>query len=681
MEIIKNYYFAGKDINLYDHQKQSIDEIEKGRSVLVSVPTAAGKSMIAYYAIVRAARSGLKSMYICPLKALAREKYEELRELGKGMFSVVLSVGDLDGGTDIINRFQVIVCTSEKADSLMHHDPDYFNQIAVLVVDEIHNMGDQTRGPTLEILCTTARTVNPDIQVVALSATLQNASQIGEWLDASVIKSDFRPVPLSKYVVFKDKLLDDEFKQIDSLKRDIYELVKRVLSDGGQVLLFLNSRKRAEKFCVDLSEQMDERLYPTGIEILNEDGDRNTEIINRTAKKGVAFHHAGLNSRVRAFIEDNFKEGKIRVITATPTLAAGINLPARAVIIRDLTRFSDGYSSYISNMEIEQMLGRAGRPKYDDHGEAYIYCPSQGAIDKVKDLFENGVEPVNSAMGKEKIVRFNTLALISNQLCNTTDLLYNFFDSTLFSWQNGEGTLKDYVDQVIGHLKNYGFIESKNDFLKAEKLGTITANLYIDPETARILMDMLEENENEMSVARILYHICRTPDIFPLFVGRDDYPLLSDYFTEIGETPEDESDMAAGKTALLLMDWINEVPIYEIEEKYSVGSGDVESKKSSAEWIAMAASRLAAEFRRDMSYPLDVLSLRLKEGVREEIMALIAIPGAGRVRARRLYNAGLKKPSDIASSTVQKIAMIRGFSKTLAESMIRNSKLMGGSSE
>jgi helicase len=95
----------------------------------------------------------------------------------------------------------------------------------------------------------------------------------------------------------------------------------------------------------------------------------------------------------------------------------------------------------------------------------------------------------------------------------------------------------------------------------------------------------------------------------------------------------------------------------------------------------MAASRLAAEFRRDMSYPLDVLSLRLKEGVREEIMALIAIPGAGRVRARRLYNAGLKKPSDIASSTVQKIAMIRGFSKTLAESMIRNSKLMGGSSE
>ncbi|MCL6015161.1 MAG: helix-hairpin-helix domain-containing protein, partial [Candidatus Thermoplasmatota archaeon] len=391
--------------------------------------------------------------------------------------------------------------------------------------------------------------------------------------------------------------------------------------------------------------------------------------------------HAGLNTRIRTFVEENFKSGRIKVITSTPTLAAGINLPARAVIIRDLTRFSDGYSSYISNMEIEQMLGRAGRPKYDDHGEAYIYCPSQGAIDKVKDLFENGVEPVVSAMGKEKIVRFNTLALISNHFCTTLDSLYTFFDSTLYASQNGKGTLKDYVDQVTGYLENYGFIETKGQILKAEKLGTITANLYIDPETAKIIVDMFEENEEEMSVARILYNICKTPDIFTLFVNRDDYESLSAFFDEISENPEDEDDMAAGKTAMLLLDWINEVPIYEIEEKYSVGSGDIESRKSSAEWIVMAASRLAAEFRRELSYPLDVLSLRLKEGVRDDIMSLISIPGVGRVRARRLYENGFKKPSDIAKSTIQSIAILRGFSKTLAENIIKSAKTMGDSSE
>ncbi|MCL5889254.1 MAG: DEAD/DEAH box helicase [Candidatus Thermoplasmatota archaeon] len=681
MEIIKSYYFSGKDVGLYEHQQRSIDEIEQGRSVLVSVPTASGKSLIAYYSIIRAAKMGLKSMYICPLKALAREKYEELREIGKGLFNVVLSIGDLDAGTDIVNRFDVIVCTSEKADSLMHHNPDYFNEIAVLVIDEIHNIGDQTRGPTLEILCTTARIVNPDIQIVALSATLQNAPQIGQWLNASVVKSDFRPVPLEKFVIFRDKLLNDEFGQVDTLKMGIYELIKKILFDGGQVLLFLNTRKRAEKFASDISEQMDERMFPGDIEVISENGDRNAESINRMAKRGVAFHHAGLNSSVRTFVEENFKSGRLKVITATPTLAAGINLPARAVIIRDLTRFSDGYSSYISNMEIEQMLGRAGRPKYDTSGEAYIFCPSQGAVDKVKDFFEKGVEPVESAMGKEKIVRFNTLALISNHFCTTIDSLYSFFDSTLYTSQNGEGTLKDYVDQVISYLENYGFIKTKGQILSSEKLGTITANLYIDPETAKILVDMFEETQEDISVPRLLYNICKTPDIFTLFPNRDDYALLSDFFDEISETPEDEDDIAAGKTALMLLDWINEVPIYEIEEKFSVGAGDIESRKSSAEWISMAASRLAAEFRRELSYPLDILSLRLKEGIRDDIMALISLPGIGRVRARRLYENGFKKPSDIANATVQSIAVLRGFSKTMAENVIKSSKAAGGSTE
>ena len=112
-----------------------------------------------------------------------------------------------------------------------------------------------------------------------------------------------------------------------------------------------------------------------------------------------------------------------------------------------------------------------------------------------------------------------------------------------------------------------------------------------------------------------------------------------------------------------------------------MGSGDIESRKSSAEWIVMAASRLAAEFRRELSYPLDVLSLRLKEGVRDDIMSLISIPGVGRVRARRLYENGFKKPSDIAKSTVQSIAILRGFSKTLAENIIKSAKTMGDSSE
>ena len=677
MEIIKKHYFDGQDVKLYDHQLKSIDAIENGNSVLVSVPTASGKSLIAYYAILRAANMGLKSIYISPLKALAREKFEELKDLSEGRFSVGLSVGDLDASSAVIGRFDVIVCTSEKADSLMHHDPDYFNQLAVMVVDEVHNVGDSTRGPTLEVICTISKLVNPDLQIIGLSATLKNAAQIGEWLNATVIESDFRPVPLERFIVFKDRIFNENSEELSKSKIDIYELIQNILGDGGQVLIFLNTRKRAEKFCSDIAAHINEKFYPAGVEVPSDEGDRAVSILTKTVMHGVAFHHAGLDMKMRQFVEENFKNGKIRVLTATPTLAAGINLPARAVLIRDLTRFSDGYSSFISNMEVEQMLGRAGRPKYDKFGHAFIYCQSEGAKEKIEDMFINGVEPVLSKMGNEKIIRFNTLALISNGFCNSRQKVYDFFDSTFYSYQNDKGSLREDIDSVIDYLLNYGFINEKYDLLSPERLGTITSNLYIDPETSQIILDMLEKDDRQPEPLLMLYNICKTPDILTLYVNRDDSPILTEFFSQMEISPEDEDDLAAAKTALLLNDWIGEVPIYEIEEKFKVGSGDIEGRVSTAEWIAKAGSRLAAEFRREFSYPLDVLSFRLREGVKEEIMNLVAIPNVGRVRARRIWNVGLKTAKDVAEARIEKLASIRGISMRLAENIIRDAKLIG----
>ncbi len=678
MELIRSHYFSGNEVKLYDHQEKAIEEIQNGRSVLVSVPTASGKSLIAYYAILRASLKGLKSMYICPLKALAREKYDELKTLSGGRFTVGISTGDLDSGTGVVGKYDVIVCTSEKADSLMHHDPDYFNEIAVMVVDEVHNVGDSTRGPTLEVICTISRMVNPDLQIIGLSATLKNADIIGKWLNATVIKSDFRPVPLERNIVFKDRILNEDMEEIGNLKGDIYELISRILENGGQVLVFLNTRKRAEKFCTDIATQMDKKFFPSDMEVPGEDNERAADVLSKSVKHGVAFHHAGLNMKVRSFVEENFKNGKIKVLTATPTLAAGINLPARSVIIRDLTRFSDGYSTFISNMEIEQMLGRAGRPKYDTRGIAYIYCQSPAAKEKVEDLFTNGVEPVNSAMGKEKIIRFNTLALICNGFCSTREQIYQFFDSTLHAYQNQKGSLQEDIDHVIDYLDNYGFIKENNGFLEPERLGRLTSGLYIDPETAQIILDMLESSATEPTALHILYTICKTPDILTLYVNRGDQDMLSDFFDRLGVEAEDEDDMKAAKTAMLLNDWIDEIPIYDIEERYKVGAGDIEGRVSTGEWICMAASRIAAEFKREYAHQLDVLSLRIKEGVKEDIMKLITIPGVGRVRARRMYSAGLRTLSEIAATRPEQLASLKGISTTLAENIIRGAKAIGG---
>ncbi|MGP6206531.1 DEAD/DEAH box helicase [Cuniculiplasma sp. SKW3] len=650
---------------LYPHQREAIEKIDLGKNVLVSVPTASGKSLIAYYGILRTLKRGGKAIYIAPLKALVKEKYSEIREILNGEYSVGISMGDFDSGADLINRFDVLVCTSEKADSMMHHDPDYFGKISLMVIDEVHNIGDESRGPTLEVIVSVARMINPDLQMVFLSATLKNYEEIGEWLNSEMVISDFRPVPLKKFIINRKKIYDAEFTEKGRLRNDITDVIESTIENGGQVLIFLNTRKRAESFARDIGNQFRSRYLTNGLVMPPDDSSRFASILKDIVPYGVAFHHAGLSYSYREFIEENFKNGNIKVLTATPTLAAGINLPARVVIIRDLTRFSNGYTTYISNMEIEQMLGRAGRPKYDSYGEAYIYCPTDNSLDKVKNFFENGSEPIESALCTEKTMGFNTLALISTGLCKSEEEIMNFYGSTLYSKQKGFENLETMAKHSLKILVENDFVNRKGGLLQPTELGRLTSSLYIDPRTAIEILEMLEMDG--LNEAKALYHICKTPDVTGLFANRNDEDALMVFFEEIDEEPDSEEDLSAAKTALLLKEWINEKPIYEIEEEFNVGSGDIESKKSTAEWIAFSASRMARHYRREYANFLDMLSLRISEGIRDEIIPLISIPGVGRVRARILYNNGFKSLGELAEANPKSIAEIKGFSITMAE--------------
>jgi helicase len=660
------------NFQLYPHQREAIEKIDLGKNVLVSVPTASGKSLIAYYGILRALRNGGKAIYIAPLKALVKEKYSEIKVMLSGEYTVGISMGDFDSGADLINRFDVLVCTSEKADSMMHHDPDYFGKISLMVVDEVHNIGDESRGPTLEVLVSVARMINPDLQMIFLSATLKNYEEIGEWLNSEVVLSDFRPVPLKKFIISKKKIYDAEFNEQGRLRNDITDVIENTIENGGQVLIFLNTRKRAETFARDIGYQFKSRYVNNGLVMPTEESSRFGSILKDIVPYGVAFHHAGLPYSYREFIEENFKNGNIRVLTATPTLAAGINLPARTVIIRDLTRFSNGYTTYISNMEIEQMLGRAGRPRYDKYGEAYIYCPTDNSLEKVRNFFTNGSEPIESALCTEKTMGFNTLALISTGLCKNESEIMDFYRSTLYCKQNGFENMETMAKHSLKILVENDFVNNRGELLQPTELGRLTSSLYIDPRTAIEILEMLEmEGLNE---SKALYHICRTPDVMALFASQQDKELLMEFFQEIDEEPESEEDLSAAKTALLLKAWIDEKPLYEIEEVFNVGSGDIESKKSTAEWIVFSAARMARHYRREYANFLDILSLRISEGIKNEIIPLISVPGVGRVRARVLYNSGFKSLGELAAANPQDIGNIRGFSYNMAERIISYAK-------
>ena len=664
----------GKDYDLYPHQEEAITEFRKGNNVLVTVPTASGKTLIAYSAIYEKFEKRQISIYIVPLKALAMEKYEELKKLEKLGIKVALSIGDYDSSPAFIKKYDVVVCTSEKADSMFHHDPSILYDVGLIVADEVHMIGDPGRGPRLEMVLSSALYVNPDISILSLSATISNAEEVSQWLNASLVRSDFRPVPLSQGIIHRRQIIHpDEETETLSGKNEVFAIIEKHINDGGQALIFVNSRKRAE----DLSKQVAasfEGKYNISSDKIPEGGnesDRYDEYVKDLVSKGASFHHAGLSTSQRSLIESLFKSGDLKVIVATPTLAAGVNLPARVVIIRDITRFSDGYVGYISNIEVQQMLGRAGRPKYDRKGYAYIYAQTDRSLDKAMEYVEGSMEPLESNLGDMRLLRFNMLALISTGISTDLETVMKFYRKTLYGGQNDIPSMENIFFETLEFLKVNDFVRETYGTLKASSFGKLVSDLYIDPKSAIILRDYFDKKHSDDLA---LYYICRTPDILAMNYRNDDIPSIT-YFMENNEIFDDDPEAyRAAKTAMVLRDWIEEVPMQRIIEKFNIGPGDVQGRVSSADWISYSLARMAAMFKPEIRRNLEHLNMRIKEGVREEIINLTFIPGIGRVRARRLYNAGLRTLSEIAAAKPDQISAIYGFSGKMANDIISYSR-------
>ncbi|MCL5802658.1 MAG: ATP-dependent DNA helicase [Candidatus Thermoplasmatota archaeon] len=669
--------FDGKDFDLYPHQEEAISKFREGNNVVVSVPTAAGKSLVAYSAIYETFKKGLRSIYIVPLKALASEKYSELSRLGKLGIRVALSIGEYDTSPSFIKNFDVIVCTSEKADSLLHHDPSVADELGLVVADEVHLLGDESRGPKLEMVISTIKYVNPAIRILALSATISNIGDVAEWLGSTTVNSDFRPVPLRSGIIYRKKItyLDGEEEKLKG-EDEVISVVNSHLSRGGQTLVFVNSRKRSEDYAKRISLGMDTNLIMKNLDFFPEKGetDRYEETLRDLVQNGVSFHHAGLSGETRTRIEKGFREGLLKVLVATPTLAAGVNLPARVVVIRDLTRYSNGYSQFLPNMEIQQMLGRAGRPQYDSEGYAYLYAASKTSFDMANTYLSTDPEPVKSGMLQDSLLRFNVLGLISMGIATSTASIMDFLSST-FAGKTQEMVSENKIEGILEFLKDNEFIKNTMGIFTVTKFGKTVSDLYIDPKTAIILRDYFKEKHSDILA---LYTICTTPDVLNFRANRDEVEYIMEYFMDQNIIFQTEDEVHSAKTAMVLMDWINEVPINRISEKFNIGPGDIQAKVSSCDWISYSLARLSSMYKAEIRRDLENLNYRIKEGVREEIINLTMISGIGRVRARRLFSSGLKTLEDISRSTPELISLIPGFSTRLAQETIRNARRITG---
>lgn len=665
--------------------------IFEGRHVLLCTATASGKSLLAEVASVKTALEGGMALYAVPLKALAYEKLVHFSHYGN-LVKVGVSTGDFDSDDRRLYEYDVVVVTYEKLDSLLRHRPGWLSSVKTVVIDEIHYLGDPKRGAVLESIIAKIKHLGLRAQFIGLSATVGNAAEVADWLGARLVVSSWRPVPLREGVYYGGRIYfsDGSHRAVSASGDAEVALAVDVVAEGGQALVFTNSRSSTARLAKAIARAI--AAYPTKLinvaeaEALAEEILRvsSSKIIGRelaeVVARGVAFHNAGLELEVRRLVEDGFRRGVIKVVVSTTTLAAGVNLPARRVVIADYERFDPVVGrEEIPVLEYKQMAGRAGRPGLDAVGEAVIVARSKNEVGYLMERYIKGqVENIKSHILLEPNLRTHVLGAVGGGYAGSIDELVEFFSNTLGYFQSKiavkSAVLRSKIAAAVEKLAEWGFLERDGDYVYATELGRQVARLYLDPETAARYIDFIKSLK-EGNTAAYLYIVLTAPDFPRVRRGRVDKRVVEEVLKAL-DVEEDEEFEDVVKTVAMLMAWIEEADEDVIFEKFEVAPGDLRVYIDLFDWLGNAAAKLAGiigeeEHRRR----LEVVTARVIYGVREELLELVTtLRGVGRVRARTLYNFGYRTVRDIARASIREIASLPGFGEKLAKSIIEQAR-------
>jgi helicase len=674
---------------LYPPQEEAVNAgVLDCKNLVLASPTASGKTLIAELAGLKhiLERNG-KVIYLTPLRALASEKFDEFRKYttllkkdGKRV-TVGISTGDYDKADSWLQRYDIIVTTNEKADSLLRHRAKWMDEITLVVADEVHLLNEAERGPTLEIVLARLMQVNPDIQILALSATINNVDEIADWLKATYVTTEWRPVTLKEGVILNDEIQykDGDARKITHETRNpTINIVLNTIKNGGQALIFTSTRKNSASAAKQISEHTSEALSKPMKRTLEHEAEHILNTGERTrlgenladlVRCGTAFHHAGLAGAHRKLIEDLFREGKIKALTATPTLAFGVNLPARTVIIQDYRRYEAGYGYYpIAVLEYKQMAGRAGRPKYDKVGESILIAKTADEADYLMDNYLLAKpERIWSRLAVEKIIRGHVLATVASDFAKTENGVYEFFARTFYAHQYDIKAIRSLIAKILQYLCKEDMLTFRGDEVTATRFGKRVSELYIDPATAVVIRDALQNQPPTLTDFSLLHLIAHTPDMGapmrPYSNELDQLGVVMEEHREelFAEPPNEWEDHFAYeeflgeiKTATVLKNWIEESTEETLIERFHVQPGDLYKTIENAKWLLHATDELAALFKCKEILPLtSELLERVSKGIKKELLPIVKLEGVGRVRGRIIYNAGYKTIEDIKHANLE----------------------------
>jgi len=382
-------------------------------------------------------------------------------------------------------------------------------------------------------------------------------------------------------------------------------------------------------------------------------------------------------------IEDLFRQRKIKVLTATPTLAFGVNLPARTVIIHDYRRWEPGYGNYpIKVLEYKQMAGRAGRPKYDKTGESVLIAK---VADEADYLMENYVlarpEKIWSRLAVEKVIRGHVLATIASDFAHTENGIYEFFGKTFYAHQYDVRAIKSILAKILKYLYDEEMLELFGSEIYATRFGKRVSELYIDPLSGVEIRDALQHKPAHLTELSLLHLIAHTPDMGPVMrpYSRelDDLGVLmeerkDEFFVEVPEEWDDhiayEELLGEVKTALVLESWIEETSEEKLLERFRVQPGDLYRIIENAKWLLHATQELGGLAGNKEVLPL-VMELieRVAKGIKKELVPIVKLEGVGRVRGRIMFNAGLQKIEDIKHAPLEALTNLPLIGPRLAK--------------
>jgi len=653
--------------------------LDSDDNVVVSAPTASGKTAVAEVAICKTLQEDGTALFLAPLRALTNEKereWERFEELG---YSVYVVTGERDLNPRRAERADVLVMTPEKADSATRkHDTarySFVTDVDCCVIDEVHLLDSDRRGSVLEVTISRLRRLC-DPRVVALSATMPNIDDVAEWLDATPettfeFGEEYRPVPLNadvKTYSHGENAFADKYRRLYRAM----DLVEPHLNEEGQALVFVSSRQDTVQAAKKARDELTERDIPMGArgdyDFHNDAAELSNDTLRQSALDGVAFHHAGLSREDKNRVEAWFREGKIQLLFSTSTLAWGVNLPARCVVIRD-TKYHDPLEGEVdmSPLDVLQMLGRAGRPGYDDTGYAWVICDRSDA-DKYRRLLRDGKE-IESRLAEDLESHLN--AEIAMGTIDDLDDVLSWLETTFYHVRAksapeqyaDSSNLREHASSTLRGLVDRGFVEMADDLtVAATGLGQLASKFYLRLDTARSFADLADESE-DLSEDRILRTVAAAGAFDSVSARQDERDAVD---AVLGGRAE-SLDPGPRKVYAILRSGMN---------------GTVPSELQSDSWvIRQNALRLLAALRAFLDRFADAraanlarrVEARVDQGVSADAVGLTAIDGVGSGRAQTLAAAGITTPTDVLDSGVDGLVSA-GLGSGVAERIVESAR-------